>query len=51
MASLVEVVVLANFTELADNMRTVTLHQILARDKYPGVSRQPCPSPDRNSEP
>ena len=41
MAALVEVVVLANFTKLPDNMRTVTLHQILARDKYPGETREP----------
>ena len=38
MAHLVEVVVLANFTALPDNMRTVTLPYILARDKYPGMS-------------
>jgi hypothetical protein len=36
MADLVEVIVLANFTALPDNMYTVTLHDILARDKYPG---------------
>ena len=39
MAQLVEVVVLSNFTRLPEHMRTVTLHQILARDKYPGATR------------
>ncbi len=37
MASLVEIVVLANFTRLADSMRTVTIHRIMERNKYPGV--------------
>ena len=37
MASLVEIVVLPNFTKLADNMRTVTLHKIMERNKYPGA--------------
>ena len=39
MASLVEIVVLPNFTRLADSMRTVTMHKIMERNKYPGVSR------------
>ncbi len=39
MASLVEIVVLANFTKLADSMRAVTIHKIMERNKYPGASR------------